>query len=105
MRPGIKLTLREQRASGANLLFYVIEAQGASVQVVCQSNNHAGTKLFAEQHDLIHLGDIIEITGFPGRTNPRNRDVGELSVFARSVSSIVRSSYAFVRLKEHRTTD
>jgi lysyl-tRNA synthetase class 2 len=27
----------------------------------------------------------IGVVGFPGRTNPRSRDVGELSVFARDV--------------------
>ncbi|KAI9726744.1 MAG: lysyl-tRNA synthetase [Chrysothrix sp. TS-e1954] len=75
-----------KRASGANLIFYVIEAQGASIQVMCQSNNHQGNKPFAETHELAHLGDIIEITGFPGRTNPRNRDTGELSVFARDIT-------------------
>jgi lysyl-tRNA synthetase class 2 len=28
----------------------------------------------------------IGVVGFPGRTNPRSRDVGELSVFARDIT-------------------
>ena len=52
---------------------------------MCQSNNHTGEKEFAEAHELIHLGDVVEVIGFPGRTNPRNRDHGELSIFARNI--------------------
>lgn len=52
---------------------------------MCQSNNATGDIPFADQHSHLRRGDVIGIIGFPGRTNPRNRDVGELSIFARQV--------------------
>lgn len=73
------------RASGNNLRFYVVKAEGATVQVMCQSQYATGETSFAEQHDVLRRGDWIGIVGFPGRTNPKTRDEGELSVFARSV--------------------
>lgn len=52
---------------------------------MCQSNNSTGDVPFASQHEHLRRGDIIGIVGFPGRTNPKGRAVGELSIFAREV--------------------
>lgn len=51
---------------------------------MCQAQFSTG-KPFEEQHELLRRGDIVGIVGFPGRTNPKNRDDGELSIFATEV--------------------
>ena len=35
--------------------------------------------------ELLRRGDIIGIVGYPGRTAPRGRPEGELSIFAREI--------------------
>ncbi|KAI5279048.1 lysyl-tRNA synthetase, partial [Ascosphaera aggregata] len=72
-----------KRVSGAKLVFYDIRAEGVKVQVACQAQNTS--KPFEPQHEHLRRGDIIGIVGFPGRTNPKNRDNGELSIFATEV--------------------
>lgn len=73
-----------KRASGAKLIFYDIRAEGVKVQVVCQAQN-AGGDSFEAQHENLRRGDIIGIVGFPGRSSPKNRADGELSIFATEV--------------------
>lgn len=72
-----------KRASGNRLIFYDIRAEGVKVQVMCQAQN--ATVPFEEQHEHLRRGDIVGIVGFPGRTAPKNRPDGELSIFAREV--------------------
>ncbi|RAL16384.1 lysine--tRNA ligase KRS1 [Aspergillus homomorphus CBS 101889] len=74
-----------KRASGSKLIFYDIRAEGVKVQVVCQAQNVAGDVSFEAQHEHLRRGDIVGIVGFPGRSNPKNRDDGELSIFASEV--------------------
>lgn len=74
-----------KRASGPKLIFYDIRAEGVKVQVVCQAQNATGDVPFEAQHEHLRRGDIIGIVGFPGRSNPKNRAEGELSIFAREV--------------------
>ncbi|KAJ5513360.1 Nucleic acid-binding OB-fold [Penicillium fimorum] len=73
-----------KRSSGNKLNFYDIRSEGVKVQVMCQAQFSTG-KPFEEQHELLRRGDIVGIVGFPGRTNPKNRDDGELSIFATEV--------------------
>ena len=75
-----------KRASGANLCFYDVRAEGTRIQIMCQSQENTSDKSFADQHELLRRGDIIGIKGYPGRTAPRNRDEGELSLFAQEVT-------------------
>jgi len=77
--------VRSCRYSSSKLCFYDIEAQQAKLQVMCQANNATGDTSFDQQHENIGLGDIIHIIGFPGRTNPKDRAEGEVSIFAREV--------------------
>ena len=74
-----------KRSSGSKLVFYDIRAEGVKVQVMCQSQEVTGDVPFEAQHEHLRRGDIIGIIGYPGRTNPKNRDEGELSIFARRI--------------------
>ncbi|OMP86618.1 Lysine--tRNA ligase, cytoplasmic [Diplodia seriata] len=74
-----------KRAAGANLIFYDVRAEGQRVQIMCQAQESASDVPFQQQHEHLRRGDIIGIVGFPGRTNPKNRDQGELSIFAKEV--------------------
>lgn len=65
--------------------FYDIRAEGVKVQVFCQAQNSTGSVPFEEQHEHLRRGDIVGIVGFPGRTAPKNRADGELSIFANEV--------------------
>ncbi|PSK34148.1 Lysine--tRNA ligase, cytoplasmic [Elsinoe australis] len=75
-----------KRSSGANLCFYDVRAEGTRIQIMCQAQESTSDKSFQEQHEHLRRGDIIGIKGYPGRTNPRNRAEGELSIFAQEVT-------------------
>jgi len=71
--------VKNKRASGANLLFYNVFADGATIQIMCQQQiQEVGD--FAETHKIINRGDIIGVTGYIGKSKR-----GELSVFAKEV--------------------
>lgn len=74
-----------KRVSGTKLVFYDIRAEGVKVQVMCQTQEAADDVPFEAQHEHLRRGDIIGIIGYPGRTAPKNRPEGELSIFARQV--------------------
>ncbi|KAJ5225603.1 lysine--tRNA ligase KRS1 [Penicillium chermesinum] len=74
-----------KRASGNKLIFYDIRAEGVKVQVMCQAQNATGDVPFEDQHEHLRRGDVVGIVGFPGRTAPKNRPDGELSIFATEV--------------------
>lgn len=74
-----------KRSQGVKLIFYDIRAEGVKVQVVCQAQHAQGNVPFEAQHEHLRRGDIIGIVGFPGRSNPKNRADGELSIFATEV--------------------
>ncbi|GAW26049.1 putative lysyl-tRNA synthetase [Rosellinia necatrix] len=81
----IGLRIMSQRSYGASLRFYDCKAEGISVQVMCEANEATGVP-FLQQHEHLRRGDWIGVVGFPGRTNPKTRDVGELSIFAREIT-------------------
>ena len=74
-----------KRASGNKLIFYDIRAEGVKVQVMCQAQAATGDVPFDQQHEHLRRGDIIGIVGYPGRTSPKNRDDGELSIMAKEI--------------------
>lgn len=71
------------RSAGTSLQFYVCKAEGLSIQILCDSRLAAKGHSF--NHDLFGRGDWIGVVGFPGRTKPKGRPQGELSVFAREI--------------------
>ena len=83
VRMGGRIYLK--RASGTNLRFYDVRAEGVKVQIMCQSQESTSVVPFTEQHEHLRRGDIIGIKGYPGRTNPKTRAEGELSIFAQEV--------------------
>ena len=52
---------------------------------MCQDQKASSSVPFEAQHEHIRRGDIIGVIGFPGRTAPKTRDDGELSIFAQEV--------------------
>ena len=74
-----------KRAAGTNLRFYDVRAEGARVQIMCQSQESTSEVPFVDQHEHLRRGDIIGIKGYPGRTSPKNRAEGELSIFAQEI--------------------
>lgn len=73
-----------KRVSSTKLCFYDIRSGGVRIQVMCQADVATGPA-FEAQHEHLRRGDIIGIIGFPGRTAPKNREDGELSIFAKEV--------------------
>jgi lysyl-tRNA synthetase, class II len=74
------------RTSGENLRFYVVSHDGAEIQIMAQNLESTSKVPFVEQHDHLRRGDIIGVTGYPGRTSPKREDnPGELSIFAQEV--------------------
>ncbi|EPX75104.1 cytoplasmic lysine-tRNA ligase Krs1 [Schizosaccharomyces octosporus yFS286] len=85
-KPDVEVTVAGRvhglRTAGAKLRFYEIHADGHKLQIMCQAQD-ADRVDYADQHEHIRRGDIIGIRGYPGRSNPKGRADGELSVFAR----------------------
>lgn len=75
------------RTAGNSLRFYDCKGEGQSIQIFCDAQRFEGgdATAFAEHHNLFRRGDWIGVVGVPGRTNPKTRDTGELSVFAKEV--------------------
>lgn len=66
-----------KRASGANLIFYDVRADDGKVQVMADRSYQKDD--FAI-HDTLRRGDIVGITGVPGKSKK-----GELSIFPHSM--------------------
>jgi lysyl-tRNA synthetase class 2 len=73
-----------KRESGSKLKFYVLKSDGVQIQIMAQAQDSTDGN-YEESHDLLRRGDIIGVTGYPGRTEPKKGGEGELSVFATSV--------------------
>ncbi|KAF2277793.1 lysyl-tRNA synthetase [Westerdykella ornata] len=77
------------RSAGNALIFYNCKSEGQTIQIFCEatrfSSESGSAAAFAEHHSVFRRGDWIGVVGVPGRTNPKNRDTGELSVFAKDV--------------------
>lgn len=80
-----------KRESGSRLVFYDVWHRGGKLQIMCQAQEAAGPLAFGQQHEHIRRNDWIWVTGYPGRTAPRNRPEGELSLFARELRLLTPS--------------
>ncbi|ODV79399.1 lysyl-tRNA synthetase [Suhomyces tanzawaensis NRRL Y-17324] len=74
-----------KREAGSKLKFYVLKGDGFQVQVMAQAQDVASIEEYEKMHEYLRRGDIIGVTGYPGRTAPAKGGDGEISVFATSV--------------------
>ena len=74
-----------KRESGSKLKFYVLKGDGIEVQIMAQAQDAESLEAFEKMHEMLKRGDIIGVTGYPGRTSPAKGGEGELSVYARTV--------------------
>ncbi|KAJ8145356.1 hypothetical protein OY671_001547 [Metschnikowia pulcherrima] len=83
----VKITGRimTKREAGSKLRFYVLKGDGIQVQVMAQAQDAESFETYEKEHDNLRRGDIIGVTGYPGRTAPAKGGEGELSVFAASI--------------------
>ncbi|KAL9546699.1 lysyl-tRNA synthetase [Mucor bainieri] len=72
--------IHNKRASGAKLRFYDLHGEGVKIQVMASLQDNEGDD-YAEIHDLLRRGDIVGVTGVPGKTKR-----GELSIFPKKVT-------------------
>ena len=78
------------------LLFVDLVADESKIQALCSQANWAGEKAFAEFWHSVKRGDIVGLTGKPGRSK-----TGELSVEVQNAELL---SYCFYQLPQPPTT-
>ena len=87
--PSVEVRVRGRilfiRTAGERLRFYVIQNGEEQIQIVYQAKEGEDIGQYLEQQEHLGRGDIIGVIGHPGRTAPRNRPIGELSIFARQI--------------------
>ncbi|GAU41425.1 hypothetical protein TSUD_26050 [Trifolium subterraneum] len=72
--------IMHKRASGAKLVFYDLHGGGFKVQVMADaSKSDLDEAEFSKFHSNVKRGDIVGITGFPGKSKK-----GELSIFPKT---------------------
>ncbi|KAL5836337.1 hypothetical protein ACOSQ4_015834 [Xanthoceras sorbifolium] len=72
--------IMSKRSSSSKLLFYDLHGGGAKVQVMADASKSGMDEVeFSKFHSSVKRGDIVGLTGFPGKTKR-----GELSIFPRS---------------------
>ncbi|SGZ54433.1 CIC11C00000000538, partial [Sungouiella intermedia] len=83
----VKITGRimTKRESGSKLRFYVLKGDGVQIQIMAQAQDAESLEIYEKEHDNLRRGDIIGVTGYPGRTSPAKGGEGEVSVFATSI--------------------
>jgi lysyl-tRNA synthetase class 2 len=73
--------LYSKRASGQKLLFYDVQADGQKIQVMSALDDYENAEAYATIHSRTRRGDIVGITGYPGKSKK-----GELSIFPKSIT-------------------
>merc|ERR1712142_1239998 len=68
------------RESGAKLIFYDLRGEGVKLQVMATANAYKSEEQFGADIAKIRRGDIVGVTGNPGRTKK-----GELSIIPKEV--------------------
>ncbi|KAL9399499.1 hypothetical protein Peur_008460 [Populus x canadensis] len=72
--------IMSKRSSSSKLFFYDLHGLGAKVQVMADASKSGFNEAeFSKLHSSVKRGDIVGITGFPGKTKR-----GELSIFPTS---------------------
>ncbi|KEP55412.1 lysine-tRNA ligase [Rhizoctonia solani 123E] len=68
------------RASGAKLKFYDLHGEGDKIQIMAMAQDSESPDQFVDTHAVFRRGDIVGVTGFPGRTKN-----GELSIRVKKI--------------------
>ncbi|ETN61063.1 lysyl-tRNA synthetase [Anopheles darlingi] len=68
------------RESSGKLIFYDLRGEGLKLQVMANAKQYESEELFMEETAKIRRGDIIGVTGVPGKTKK-----GELSVMPKRI--------------------
>lgn len=84
-----------QREAGAKLVFYDLRGDGARVQIIADAR--LGGDSFFQDHSVFRRGDIVGVTGFPGKSRR-----GEFSIFS---TKMVLLSSCLHMLPKHGLTD
>ncbi|KAI3834373.1 hypothetical protein MKW92_008034 [Papaver armeniacum] len=72
--------IMQKRTSSSKLLFYDLHDEGLKVQLIVDARNSGMDEAaFTRFHSGVKRGDIVGVTGFPGKSKR-----GELSVFPKS---------------------
>ncbi|KAJ6993878.1 hypothetical protein NC653_016872 [Populus alba x Populus x berolinensis] len=72
--------IMSKRSSSSKLFFYDLHGLGAKVQVMADASKSGFDEAeFSKLHSSVKRGDIVGVTGFPGKTKR-----GELSIFPTS---------------------
>lgn len=82
------------------MIFYDIVGEDGKLQIYANAQFHKGEKNFEETHENVKRGDIIGITGFPGRTTGKKDSEGELSLQAHD---LIQLSYCLHMLPKAET--
>ncbi|VVC26734.1 Hypothetical protein CINCED_3A005562 [Cinara cedri] len=68
------------RESGPKLIFYDLRGEGVKIQVMANAKQYATDEGFIADTSKVRRGDIIGVTGNPGKTKK-----GELSIFPKNI--------------------
>ncbi|OIW14241.1 hypothetical protein TanjilG_21381 [Lupinus angustifolius] len=93
--------IMHKRASGAKLVFYDLHGGGFKVQVMADaSKSDLDEAEFSKFHSNVKRGDIVGITGFPGKSKK-----GELSIFPKTFVLLSHCLHMMPRQKSAAAAD
>ncbi|KAK2449251.1 Class II aminoacyl-tRNA and biotin synthetases superfamily protein [Trifolium repens] len=93
--------IMHKRASGAKLVFYDLHGGGIKVQVMADaSKSDLDEAEFSKFHSNVKRGDIVGITGFPGKSKK-----GELSIFPKTFVVLSHCLHMLPRQKSAAAAD
>lgn len=93
--------IMSKRSSSSKLFFYDLHGGGAKVQVMADASKSGMDEVeFSRFHSSVKRGDIVGVTGFPGKTKR-----GELSIFPRSFVVLSHCLHMMPRQKAAPGTD
>ncbi|CAG8577031.1 2922_t:CDS:2, partial [Diversispora eburnea] len=70
--------IHNQRSSGSKLIFYDLQGEGESIQIVARAQDAEYD--FTKVHEIFHRGDVVGVKGYPGRTKS-----GQLSIYPKEI--------------------
>ncbi|RDY01691.1 Lysine--tRNA ligase, cytoplasmic, partial [Mucuna pruriens] len=93
--------IMHKRTSGSKLVFYDLHGGGFKVQVMADaSKSDLGEAEFSKFHSNVKRGDIVGITGFPGKSKK-----GELSIFPKTFVVLSHCLHMMPRQKSAAAAD